>query len=643
MKTLEVLKKILIQESTILLNELSSGIKKTMLDKFRDETNDPDEEITKMINSFEKFQNSSNIIQKDITKYKYEDLKTLILSIEAKKQTSKQKESAFSYFKSMDPSISIEALKRTIKYFNEIKDELLPENSNYKSYKNFVVFEKMVEDNYSNIIKNKLLKKFKTDADREGLILFINAYLDVLFDVPSDKKSVLNMTYNEFENFVEEINPNLYDKDYSKGSKEKYEGIEKVYDKDNLVIYAPKTRDECIRLRNGRSWCITWLGTQNRYYHYRLGERRTVYVVIDYDLPYEDLNFASVILVDPDGGMSLADASNSGKYSGHQNIPWDEIVEKIPKIQNLKKLFIPRPLSDEEKQMTATLRTVNVGDNPIKDLGGEKQTEIWLEYVVPTLSDAQYSNLTPDLKKKYISISDTLSDNMVENSEPSVISYYINRRFEHIKNAPIKDLTKGDISLLKLNIPKMKELRAIKIEQSINTIRKDLKKLTPNEIEFLLLPEMVKVKNSMRKEIIESIPELTSDVIDIRFPNSDIAKVITLYPDYNFFESVPKTVTSIIIENIDENSNITISVPDNIGNYTNLSVLSLRNIIKTLPESIKNCKKLQFLNISDNKNLVSLPESLIEMKSYVDFINLDNLPNLDKKSQKIKKIIDGDE
>ena len=336
MKTLEILKKILVQESAILLNELSSGIKKTMLDKFKLETSDSDDDILGFINSFEKYQNSSKITQKDITKYKYDDLKNLILAIDASKQTSKQKENVFSYFKSKDSTISVEALKRAVKYFNEIKDELLPENSNYKAYKSFVLFERMVEDNYPNIIKNKLLRRFKNDVEKEGLLLFINAYLDVLFEIPADKKSVLNMSYNEFENFVEEINPNLYDKDYSKGSKEKYADIEKIYDENNLVIYSPKTRDECIRLRNGRSWCITWLGTQNRYYHYRLGEGRTVYVVIDYDLPYDDLNFASVILVDTEGGMALADASNAGRYSGHNNIPWSEIVKKIPKIENLK-------------------------------------------------------------------------------------------------------------------------------------------------------------------------------------------------------------------------------------------------------------------------------------------------------------------
>lgn len=636
MKTLDILKKILVQESSILLTELSSGIKKRMLDTFKAETTDSDEDILYFINSFEKNQNSPNITQKDITKYAYDDLKNLIRSIEAKKEGSKQKENAFTYFKSTNPEVSTEALKRAIKYFNEIKDELLPENSNYKSYKNFILFEKMVEDNYDKIIKNKILRKFKDKTDKDALLIFINAYLDVLSTVPADKKSVLNMSYDEFENFVEEINPDLYDKDYSKGSKEKYEGIEKIYDENNLVIYAPKTRDECIRLRNGRTWCITWLGTQNRYYHYRLGEARTIYVVLDYDLPYEDLNFASVILVDVNGGTALADQTNAGRYSGHNNIPWSEIVEKIPKIANLRNLLVSRPFSEEERQMTGELRTKKVGNNPIEDLGGEKQTEIWLEYVVPTLNDIQYSNLTPELKKKYISISDSLTDAMVENSEPTVINYYINRRFEHIKNAPIKDLTKGDIALLKLNIPKMKELRLEKANEMAKSKNKSLSSLSPNEIEFLLLPEMGQIKNSMRESIISSIPELQGTNINIKFPNSEVAKVARLFPDYKLFESIPAEVKNLTIEG---DGSFAIDVPNNIGDFENLEVLVLRNIIKSLPETIANCKKLKFLNLSDNPSLTKLPEAILSISDRLFYLGLDNLPNLDKRSQEIKNIV----
>ena len=56
-----------------------------------------------------------------------------------------------------------------------------------------------------------------------------------------------------------------------------------------------------------------------------------------------------------------------------------------------------------------------------------QEVEMWLEYNSPRLSDVQYSNITPELKKKYIALGMDLSSNMIKSSEPEVLRYYISK------------------------------------------------------------------------------------------------------------------------------------------------------------------------------------------------------------------------
>jgi len=125
-------------------------------------------------------------------------------------------------------------------------------------------------------------------------------------------------------------------------------------------------------LRNGRSWCTSRDGSSNLYYNYRLNNNLTLYYVINEDLPYSDTNFASVILVQTDGRKRLADGTNSGRYSGHDAIPWDDIVKKIPKLSGLESIFVPKPLTEEEKQTIDKVKNTRVGDNPTKSFDGDQ-------------------------------------------------------------------------------------------------------------------------------------------------------------------------------------------------------------------------------------------------------------------------------
>jgi hypothetical protein len=259
-------------------------------------------------------------------------------------------------------------------------------------------------------------------------------------------------------------------KDATDKNKQEVDDIDLKYDQNNLKIFAPKTKDQCIRLKNGRGWCTSREGSGNMYYNYRLGNERTLYYVIDEDKSFDDLNFATVILVDPDGRKSMADKSNSGRYGGSTNLPWNEIVSKVPKLEGLENIFVPEPLTQQERELINVVRNARVGNNPMESFENPQQVEMWLEYNSPTLNDIQYSNLTPDLKKKYIALGMNLSSPMIKTSEPEVLKYYIGKKIDVIKNKDISSLTNEEISLLETPmLKKLKEELKSKFASSITS------------------------------------------------------------------------------------------------------------------------------------------------------------------------------
>jgi Leucine-rich repeat (LRR) protein len=49
----------------------------------------------------------------------------------------------------------------------------------------------------------------------------------------------------------------------------------------------------------------------------------------------------------------------------------------------------------------------------------------------------------------------------------------------------------------------------------------------------------------------------------------------------------------------------------------------LDNIVNTLPDSISECKSINFLSLPNNKNLDNLPESIGQMEN-LNFLNIQN-------------------
>jgi hypothetical protein len=558
---------------------VSEKIKKQLISKWGPTTEDTPEIIISNIDSFESIKSGLPADKRDIMRYSYDDLKEVLRT----KSSAREMNDIFTDFKKRESKIENVALKKYIKRFLEIESLLPASKKDINKYR-FLDLVKMIDDVYSKLISKKLTEKFSKEnpqLTQDQILFYIGSYLENLEEIPLDTKRIDDMSFVEFEHLLDGLSSK---KGSSETKNNNLSDIDLKYNQNNLKIFAPKTKDQCIKLRNGRSWCTSREGGGNMYYNYRLGNERTLYYVIDEDKDFGDLNFACVVLVDPNGGMSLADGSNSGKYSGHNNVPWSDIIQKLPKLDGLKDIFKPEPLTGEERELIRKVERAKVGDNPMTSFDTPQEVEMWLEYNSPRLSDIQYSNLTPELKKKYISLGMDLTGTMVNNSEPEVVKYYIGKKLDTIKSTNIKNLSSADVALL--NSPILKNIKT--------------------ELKSKFAAEMGAGGNGNK--------------IEIDYPNGASAKFAALYGFEDLFESLPSTIENFLFNNKSQDS-INLSVPKSISRFKNLEALLLMNCITELPEEIGLLQNLTFLSLPNNPNLRKLPRAILNLKN-VRFINL---------------------
>jgi hypothetical protein len=568
-----------------ILNEVSDKVKNQLYSKFKDDTSDSREVIMSYIDLFDRYKESLPSNKRDITKYSYKDLKSFI----EVKQSVKTITDIFNKFKKKEQGIENVELKKNIKKFLEIQSELPLEYQDITKF-SFLNLVKFINKGYSQLLNKKMIKKFSEEnpnLTQDQILFYLNNYNENFDIIPFETKGIDKMSFSELEGLLDGLEGK---KDATDIKKTDVEDIDLKYDENNLKIFAPKTKDQCIRLKNGRGWCTSREGSGNMYYNYRLGSERTLYYVIDEDMNFDDLNFATVILVDPNGRKAMADKSNSGTYGGSTNLPWSEIVKKVPKLEGLEDIFKPEPLTKEEKELINIVRNVRVGDNPMESFNSPQQVEMWLEYNSPTLSDTQYSNLTSNLKKKYIALGMDLSSNMITTSEPEVLKYYIGKKIEVITNKDINSLNSSELSLL--NTPMLKKLKD----------------------EF---------KPKFTKSLVTSRDELTIS----EFDSGPIAKFIKLYGLEDLFKNLPETLKSIQIINTKE-PNMIIKIPEDIGRFKQLSMIIFRNCIDRLPDSICELPELTFLGCVDNTQLTTIPECIVNLPK-ITFLNLRGSVNVE--------------
>jgi len=580
MELLKVLSTV-IKENTngkrLVSEAMAEKVVKFLIDKYKPTTKDTEEQITAVINAFDKYKSGLPQDQRDITKLSYGIVKNIVLS----KEIKKQEKGIFKKYMEANKGSDKNAVKLALRKFYELYP-VLPLNQRDVLKMPYLKLVEFLQSKFNTTLTSAALKKFKDDGANvtpEQLIYYVSTYLDLYHRLPANLPPLLFMSFDELEHTLDGMGDLTDD---IKDKTDDYGDIETIYDDDNLLIFKPSGKEQCIKLANGRSWCISKSGGGNMYYNYRLGHNLTIYYVIDKDKPFGDLNYAVVILVEPYGGKRIADGQNmSGGYSGHKREDWSTIVSKVPKLKGKEPLFVADPLSTEEQRELNNFKNTTINKDAIKELGSEQAAEMWLEISSPDLTyrsngDEIYKNFTENLKNKYLGLGMDLTAEMINNSEPSVLKYYAARKLQGLMS-------------------------------------KSLGQLNDTDIAFINSPIMRENKKKLRDKFSGQLSSVSSSgYVGLEYPKDDNSKYVALFGFDDFFQHIPTNTTMIQMENTSKTP-IALDLPESIGKLTELKTLIIDNMVKSIPESIGNCTKLKFINLPNNPQLESIPEAFGEL------------------------------
>lgn len=570
------------------LTEISNKLMTQLITKFGNETEDSEEQMTEYLNLFDRYKNGLPADKRDITKYTYDQLKTLI-----KGKTIKKEEGDI--FKRYMPKVAgadQRQVKQMIKKFLEIRDLLPEKNRDLMKYPYLKLVE-LIQNKFGSLITKAAFDKYKrerTDLTNEQILSYIERYVDLYDRLAANTPPIMAMSFDELEAALDHLPDG---DDTPKKKTDDFKDIETIYDQDNLYVFKPNGKEQCIRLSHGRPWCTSRVGGGNLYYNYRLENNLTLYYVIDKDKSFDDLNFAVVILVDEYGRKRIADGKNmAGGFSGHKTESWDVISSKVPKLRDKEALFVPDPLTNNEKDLLRRFKHITVNEDAVKELGSPENAEFWLEIASPNLTNKPniYINLPSELKKKYISLGMDLTGEMISSSEPDVVKYYLARKIDSLKTKSLSQLTTADIALI--NMPGMKNL-----------------------------------KEELKGKYAGQLTTGGESIVNISYPNDDSSKYIALFGFDELFENLPDSVAYLTIIN-KSNDSLDLTLPRSINKFQDLVAIVLENCVKVIPEELGQLESLMFLTLQNNKNLVSIPESLADLENLELIALTGSNPNL---------------
>ena len=577
------------KKTRILLEYPESTIKK-LLDKFKDQTQDSEDEVRTLISDFERYKGGLPGNERDIFSYDYERLKELVRTKSESQKSKKTFDDVYKAFMEKNAGADKRLTKINIKKFFEMKA------LDSKRFKNDILamtsleLSSLIRKDFENFMKEKLTEKLIKENPQENIEQVVNRvdrYVANYPLVPLNTKPAGMMTFAEFEHVVDVLPM----QDEYKMPEIDVNDVDVTYEDDTILIFAPDQKHKCINIRKkyapDRRWCTSWEGSSNYYYNYRLRQNLTLYYVINKNLKESDLNYAVVILVDYDWRNSvqfrLADGSNSGRFAGSTVMPWSEITTKIPNLRGKEQYFKPNPYSNEQQSMMMTFERKNLTtDDAIKELGSEENVELWLELRTPDLTTTSnglqiWANFTPYLKHKYIGMDGKLTGPMLKVCDKESKDYYLSKKRKSLLLTDIDKLSEADVSLIK------SDEMAPYHEALINSYAKQL---ANKNLDLSYLP--------------------------ISFPNDAAAKFAMMFGLEILFEMLPEDTKFINLENKSDKVE-PFDVPRNISRFKGLKTLVADNIIKSLPETIGECKMLSFINVTGNKELETLPKSIANL------------------------------
>ena len=120
------------------------------------------------------------------------------------------------------------------------------------------------------------------------------------------------------------------------------------------------------------------------------------------------------------------------------------------------------------------------------------------------------------------------------------------------------------------------------------------------------------MKEYFKPQFMKGLSANEGKKVTVNYPGDSSSKFIALYGFDEFFETLPENIQRL--EFIAKSgSKLDLNIPQTIGNFRDLTAILLVGCVASIPESICNLQKLQFLSLPENPNLQSLPECIGSM------------------------------
>jgi hypothetical protein len=136
----------------------------------------------------------------------------------------------------------------------------------------------------------------------------------------------------------------------------------------------------------------------------------------------------------------------------------------------------------------------------------------------------------------------------------------------------------------------------------------------------LLMGKLSETKEYFKPEFAKGLTSQNGTKVEISYPDSSAGKFVALYGFDELFDNLPDNIEHLLIQNKGK-ENIALDVPETIGRFQNLEAILFKNLVKSIPDSICRCTKLNLLSLPDNPSLQSVPECIKDLENLA-FINL---------------------
>jgi hypothetical protein len=215
-------------------------------------------------------------------------------------------------------------------------------------YREFRIVETLILTELTDRVKQQMRERFKQENDLltdEQINYYLDKWDRYVNTFEPQFRDITRLAFAQVERLIDDAVARSEIK--GQGEVKQFDpNDDMIYNRNNLTILKGDLREKCINYGQGYTWCISRRDASNMFYTYRMRMNEPMfYFVFDKDRPRNDVWHAVVIYVDSTGTYHAATATNPGD----EQMTWDQIVRKQPKLKGLQQLFVHQPLTPEER------------------------------------------------------------------------------------------------------------------------------------------------------------------------------------------------------------------------------------------------------------------------------------------------------